>query len=329
MKKTSVKINLVLCLFIAFIGTLKAQDIRFNENGKFKIVQFTDLHYIANAEPSKKSIVTIENTLEAEKPDLVIFTGDIVVQAPTKQGWDEVLQTVIDRKIPYLVTLGNHDDESEMTRLEVATYISDKPYLLNKTASIKGVDGVLNQSVTIQGQNNKPEFIIYAMDSNAYSKNEDIKGYDWFRNNQIQWYRNESNRIKQESKKTLPALAFFHIPLPEYEIAFSNQNNKRQGVRYERECSPVINSGMFEAMVSQGDVFGTFVGHDHVNDYIVDYLGVGLAYGCFTGSENTYVRNKNGARIIELTEGNREFNTYIRESDGTILYQTDYPFVKK
>lgn len=326
-KKSTYRI-LFTCIYFACTYVALAQDIRFNK-GKFKIVQFTDLHYVANAEPSKKSIVTIENTLDAEQPDLVVFTGDVVVKAPSKQGWDEVLQTVIDRKIPYLVTLGNHDDESEMTRLEVANYISDKPYLLNNTAAIQGVDGVLNKSITIQGQDNKPQFILYAMDSNAYSKYKDIKGYDWFSSNQIEWYRTESDRIKKEQERTLPALAFFHIPFPEYEIAFENLSNQRIGVRYEKEGSPIINSGMFEAMLKQGDIFGTFVGHEHVNDYLVDYYGIGLAYGCFTGSENTYLRHKNGARIIELTEGSKKFHTYIRESDGLILYKTDYPFAKK
>lgn len=319
---------LLLLASLATACSLQAQDIRFT-NGKFKIVQFTDLHYISNAEPSKKSIATVERTLDTEHPDLVVFTGDIVVQAPSKQGWDEVLQVVIDRKIPYLVTLGNHDDESELTRQEVASYISKKPYLLNNTPTLNNVNGLLNSSVQIIGKDNKPQFILYAMDSNAYSKNKAIKGYDWFSNKQIDWYRSESERIKKEQNATLPALAFFHIPLPEYEIAFNNLSNSRIGVRYEKEASPIINSGMFEAMLGQGDVIGTFVGHDHVNDYLVSYYGIALTYGCFTGSENTYARHKNGARIIEITEGNKGFHTYIRESDGTLLYKTDYPFQKK
>ncbi|WP_164108513.1 MULTISPECIES: metallophosphoesterase family protein [Sphingobacterium] len=328
MKKHPLLTTTFLSVYLVISNFLQAQDIRF-VNGRFKIVQFTDLHYVANAEPSIKSIRTIEATLDAEHPDLVVFTGDIVVKSPSKQGWDEVLQTVISRKIPYIVTLGNHDDESEMTRLEVASYISRKPYLLNNTASIPGVDGVLNASLNIIGKDNKAQFTLYALDSKAYSQYKEIKGYDWFGANQVNWYRAESERIKKENNTTLPALAFFHIPFPEYEIAFNNLNHSRIGVRYEKEGSPIINSGMFEAMLHQGDVVGTFVGHEHVNDYLVDYYGIALAYGCFTGSENTYLRHKNGARIIEIKEGVKGFHTYIRESDGMIVYPTDYPFPKK
>jgi hypothetical protein len=320
--------KVLFSIFVFVSLGASAQEIKFNAAGKLKIAQFTDLHYIAGEEPSKKSINTINYTLDTEKPDLVVFTGDVVVKAPTKQGWDEVLNTVISRKIPYIVTFGNHDDEAEMTREEVAKYVAAKPYLVNNKVKIDGVDGFLNAAIEVKG---KVPAVIYAMDSHAYSKNPRIKGYGWFHQNQIAWFTKESARFKKANQdSTLTALAFFHIPLPEYKQAFDNQKNKRFGVRYEDECPPSINTGMFAAMLEAGDVLGMFVGHDHVNDYLVDYHGVALAYGCWTGSENTYQRNKNGARIIELTDGKREFKTYIRESDGTLLYPLTYPFpVKK
>lgn len=318
-------LTLMLALFSA--GIAFSQELKFNADGRFKIIQYTDLHYIAGAEPSKKSINTINYTLDTEKPDLVVFTGDIVVKAPTKQGWDEVLNTVISRKIPYIVTLGNHDDEAEMTREEVAGYVASKPYLVNPQVKTDGVEGYLNAAIEVKG---KIPAVIYAMDSHAYSKNPAMKGYGWFHQNQVAWFTRESAKFKKANQDSvLTALAFFHIPLPEYKLAFDNQKNKRLGVRYEDECPPNINTGMFAAMFEAGDVLGMFVGHDHVNDYLVDYYGIALAYGCWTGSENTYQRNKNGARIIELTEGKRSFYTYLRESDGTLLYPLTYPFPAK
>ena len=321
---------LSLALVIALcITTAHAQALKFRNNGAFRIVQFTDIHYVAGAEPSKKSISMMEATLDSEKPDLVVFTGDIVVKAPTKKGWDEVLDVVISRKIPYIVTFGNHDDESEMKRSEVAEYVSSKPYLVNKAVGIPGVSGFLNGAVTIEATNGKPGAILYAMDSHAYSKNSRVKGYGWFAHNQVEWYRQTSASFLKASVDTLPALAFFHIPLPEYKLAFDDLKNKRVGVRYENECPPEINTGMYAAMLEAGDVLGMFVGHDHVNDYLVDYRDIALAYGCWSGSENTYQRNKNGARIIELKEGRRRFSTYIRESDGQKIYPVDFPFPKK
>jgi len=316
--------------FFFFIGLIaQAQELKFRADSTFRIVQFTDLHYKAGAEPSKKSISMMRATLDEQKPDLVVFTGDVVVSAPTKQGWDEVLEVVISRKIPYIVTLGNHDDESEMKRAEVAAYVSTKPYLVNKTASMAGVEGFLNAGITVKGKSGGNAAILYAMDSHAYSKIKRVDGYGWFGHNQIDWFRKTSAKFKEAQKDTLPALAFFHIPLPEYRMAFDNIKNRRRGVRYENECPASINSGMFTAMVESGDVLGTFVGHDHVNDYLVEYYGIALTYGCFSGSENTYLRTKNGARIIELKEGKRQFSTFIREFDGAVLYPVTFPFVTK
>ena len=46
------------------------------------------------------------------------------------------------------------------------------------------------------------------------------------------------------------------------------------GTRMEKACAPAINTGMFAAMKEAGDVMGTFVGHDHDNDYSVMWKGI-------------------------------------------------------
>ena len=73
-----------------------------------------------------------------------------------------------------------------------------------------------------------------------------------------------------------------------------------------------------------GDVIATFVGHDHVNDYVATWKGLLLGYGRFTGGKTVYhdVPGGNGARVIELKEGTRAFRTWIRLKDGV----TTQPF---
>lgn len=303
-----------------------AQELKFDNKGQFKVVQFTDIHYKIDKEASKLSLEMMANTLDQEKPNLVVFTGDVITSKDLQKAWDNVLEVVISRNIPYVVTLGNHDDEGEWKRKQIADYVVSKKLNLTKNATLTNVGGVLNTSIAVKNNKNENSAIVYVMDSHAYSSIPKVKGYGWFQTSQIEWYKSESKKYKVGKKDTLPALAFFHIPLPEYSLAFNDMKNDRIGVRYESECSPSINSGMFAAMLESGDVLGTFVGHDHVNDYIVNYFGIGLAYGCFSGSANTYQRSKNGARIIILKEGKREFDTYIREYDGNIVYSTKFPF---
>ena len=52
------------------------------------------------------------------------------------------------------------------------------------------------------------------------SRSSDVKGYAWFTFDQVNWYRSQSAAYTERNGgKPLPALAFFHIPLPEYNQA--------------------------------------------------------------------------------------------------------------
>ena len=164
----------------------------------------------------------------------------------------------------------------------------------------------------------KEAALIYCMDSNKYPINKGYMGHDaWFDFSQVNWYRQESKQWKERNDgKAIPSLAFFHIPLPEYAEVFENSEIEPIGVKNEKVCCPVINTGMFAAMVQQGDVMGTFVGHDHVNDFVASQYGLALGYGRFSGGSNTYGNLLHGARIIVLEEGKRQFSTWIRLKGG-------------
>lgn len=87
----------------------------------------------------------------------------------------------------------------------------------------------------------------------------------------------------------------------------------------EKACAPLLNTGMFAAMKEAGDVMGTFVGHDHDNDYSVMWHGILLAYGRFTGGNTEYNHLPNGARVILMKENVRTFTTWIRTKGGEIV----------
>ena len=48
--------------------------MKFNKNGKFKIMQITDIQEIYNV--SNDTLKLLEAAVEKEKPDLVVYTGD-------------------------------------------------------------------------------------------------------------------------------------------------------------------------------------------------------------------------------------------------------------
>jgi len=58
--------------------------------------------------------------LAAEKPHLVILTGDIVAghkkNWPTLESWEILTDMLIEYQVPYAVAFGNHDDEAQVSR---------------------------------------------------------------------------------------------------------------------------------------------------------------------------------------------------------------------
>lgn len=307
--------SIFLSLFLIG-GTIAClgRPLRFNSDGTFKIVQFTDIHFDLNKpENSRKSLAVMESVLSGESPDIVLLTGDIVTANPILEGWQAVLEPILKRKLPFAVTFGNHDDEGERTRSEIMEFLITVPGCMNPKNSID-FDGVLP---VISGTDPDTKALLYLFDSHSYSTLPDVKGYGWFSTEQIVAFKHRSDSLhRQIPSGKLPALAFMHIPLPEYGLYYQKSNGALQGKRTEDECPGALNTGMFAALKMAGDVMGVFCGHDHDNDYLVNAEGIALAYGRFTGSKNTYTSFENGARVISLKEGMRNFETYVVLESG-------------
>lgn len=72
-------------------------QLKFNAEGKFKIVQFTDVHWIAGNPKSDVAGVMMNEILDAEKPDLVIYTGDLIYGGVAEDGLRKALEPTIER----------------------------------------------------------------------------------------------------------------------------------------------------------------------------------------------------------------------------------------
>jgi len=318
----------------ALVASLPAfgqgQVLKFKANKTFKIVQFTDLHYVPfndtlrmdtaymkKVEASKDALENEAKVLDIEKPDLVIITGDIAWHEPAKQALLDVLKPILDRKLKFAITWGNHDHEQDLTNAQLQAIVEALPG--NVGIDDKTVEGQSDFVLPILGKNLKPAFLLYGFDSHAYSSFPQVKGYDWIKKSQIDAYQVKSaHYTKANGNKPLPALAFFHIPLPEYNLAAADESAFLFGYRGETSCAPKINTGLFAAMLNAGDVMGLFVGHDHNNNYITEYKGLSLGYGAFSGGKTVYfdLPCGNGGRVITLTEGERGYKTWIRLHTG-------------
>lgn len=303
-----------------------ARKLRFRADKKFKIVQFTDVHWVPSDAASAAAAERMNEVLDAERPDLVIYTGDVAFGKPAEECFRKAFEPVVSRNIPFTFTFGNHDDEQGLSREAIFDLIRDMPG--NLTGRAEGLHGVTNFILPIlDSAGGKPAFLLYHFDSLSYSPDKEIEGYDWMKADQVDWYRSCAAQLAARNGGTpLPALAFFHIPLPEFNEAASDESALLIGIRKEQACAPRVNSGLFTAMREAGDVMGVFVGHDHVNDYLTSWRGLLLGYGRFTGGKTVYwdIPWGNGARVIELTEGSRELSTWIRLK-GRVIDQVNFP----
>lgn len=303
-----------------------AQELRFSGTGKFKIVQFTDCHTLPGDARSARVEECVNKVLDCEKPNLVIFTGDIVTGKPADEGLRKVLELVSKRDIPFAFTFGNHDDEQGLSRMELFNAIKEIPH--NLTSTTPGLHGVTNYLLPIKSHDGRSTArVLYIFDSGSYNAIKEVGGYDYIHADQIEWYRQASSRFTRENgDSALPSLAFFHIPLPEYAQAASNERAVLIGSRKEHSCPPDLNSGLFTSFKEMGDVQGVFVGHDHDDDYAVMWQGILLAYGRFSGGNTVYNNLPScGARVIELDEALKGFTTWIRNLDGSTELHLTFP----
>jgi predicted phosphodiesterase len=306
----------------------KFMNFNYKPNGKFKILQLTDTHYIADDPRSERALKNVCEMLDAEKPDLVIHTGDIIFGKPAEKSVRELFAPISERKIPFAVALGNHDSDFDLSRKEIFDVIKSLPYNINST--VTGLHGVSNDIITLSKENdNKPQWVFYLFDSNNRAELPGFeKSWGYIHIEEINWYRKHSQEFtKLNGGEPIPSLSFFHIPLPEYGYAFKLDKHRIMKGNYgEEPCAPDINSGLFVSMREMGDMKAVICGHDHDDDFAMKWNDIFLMYGRFSGCDTVYNNLKpNGARIIELTQDDTSFRSWVRLYGGEITQNLKYP----
>ena len=335
--------------------------LRFNSDHKFKIMQIADTQEIPAVSPDTLSI--INNALDREKPDLVIFTGDQIKGYSKKFKKDPaIIESTIDilvepiakRNIPFMVTYGNHDAQCGVdNRGQYKFYAKYDNFI---SGDLRNSDDVGTADIQIYSSTeDKPVFELYLIDSHGKAK--DGAGYAPVDKEQIEWYVSRREQLKAENGDYLPSLVFQHIPVPEFfdvikkvpkgtkgavpaygaheneYFVLNDETIAEGGFMLESPASPDVNTGEFEAMSEKGDVLGIYVGHDHNNSFVVKYKGVDLGYTQGAGF-NVYGPGENrGVRIFELDEtAPREYQTYtatFKELCGTKIKTPVKEFIYK
>lgn len=284
-------------------GCSKTQETAGAADTAYSILQITDVHILNDEKKDQKAMKSITAMIEKTKPDLVMVTGDITSEHDNLTAIQKFGTFMETFRIPWDFTYGNHDAEGQASKDEIDAYLATLEHCVYERGD-PAVYGHGNHYRNVTDGSGNVIMSLIMMDSNMYD--EPNNGYDHFHDSQIQWYSDTVKQIAKEANgdetKVVPSLAFFHIPMQEYVTAYdeAKKNDSRlSGFRFEKSGSPAVDDQMFETMVSLGSTKGTFVGHDHMNDYTVEYQGIRLAYGN-SCDHNIYVVPMRGGNLIEI-----------------------------
>jgi 3',5'-cyclic AMP phosphodiesterase CpdA len=267
-------------------------------DGPYKILQLTDLHFgfgILSRKQDRLGMDAVTKLVERSKPDLIILTGDSIFPFIFKSGTrnnikqaKKLVGFMDSFEIPYAFSFGNHD--IEMGSKGNKDQISD--IIMNGKNSVftkgdKELTGEGNYIIKLIDKKEKLLMVLVILDSNMYGEGWFFSGFDCIHKEQTKWCMDELSRLKKQSED-LKALAFFHMPLPEFKEAYERMKLGDKSVEYHfgsiGENNDYFgisknNYGFFEKAVDNGVIKGVFCGHDHLNTLSLTYQGIVMTYG--------------------------------------------------
>lgn len=317
------------------------------KNGKFKIMQVSDcqdLHYVR-----KTMLHMLKKVYEAEKPDLIIFTGDNILgnhlrdamlgsmkTAHTKEAEFKRMKKALDHicrqpeemGIPFTMIYGNHDDMNEITKDEQAEIYKSYSCFIGLNED-KSVDCDTFHLPVYSGDGGKMLFNLWLFDSAWKDKTLD-RCFTAVKKSTLDWYVKKSNELKEKNGgAAVPSILFQHVPMPETEaltkpcgkadkgaLKLSDgtyvklDEKKAKGFLREPISACGENYGEFDVLKKQGDVLAVVYGHDHTNNFVGALDGLKIIQSS-AASFRCYGDDLRGVRVFELYEDCPEnFETY-------------------
>ena len=145
-----------------------------------------------------------------------LFLGDNIFgssAADAAESLFKVFSPVMESRLPWAAILGNHDQESTMTREELMTLISLMDYSVSQinpaedpSSPANGrmavdIDGFGNYDLRVNGPPgshlaNSTIFNLYFLDSGDRATVNGFRTYGWIKESQLRWLRGVSQGLK-------------------------------------------------------------------------------------------------------------------------------------
>ncbi|MBR7137111.1 MAG: metallophosphoesterase, partial [Clostridia bacterium] len=261
--------------------SIKKPTLRFRADGTFKILQLTDLHIgTLTGSLSGRNMTAlnlIDTLIAAEKPDLVAFTGDISTDGSNGhicRIWDEINAILEKHNTPYTMTFGNHESDAHTNRPQaIGDHLEKYPLSLFECGDPNMGTG--NYAVPVlASDNDKTAWLLYSIDCHSSQfpfpypdgHKETREWYTW--PTQLKWIE-KTQKAAQAEFGSVPAIAFNHVPLPEYDEMWMFD-----GTISGNECGGLYGGGLYVGSFA-------YIGGGKICENIMHYYSSnpGLIYG--------------------------------------------------
>lgn len=314
----------IMAILLAVMNFACAENgaVRFSEDGQLKILIVADTQDTEN--PQEAMLRLLNASLDTAEPDLVIFLGDMI-HGPSVSGMDNVRKAIdaivspaAERKIPFAVVFGNHDEECGISNEEQLKIYQSYPGCL--TTDEEDLPGCGNTCILVENpvHPEKPVALWLADSGNKAADGS----YDCVKEEQNEWMLRTYRQLKTTYSEPV-SFVFQHIPVPQVENFLEKASfgaagavthvggdifswylpdteNIREGSFGEAPCPSGRDSGEFETW-KQMNVRAAFFGHDHTNDYLVTWEGIDLVATAGAGFYHYGRGDEHGTRIVTIS----------------------------
>ena len=291
--------------------------LMFREDGTFRIMQLTDMHYTDDDDDDRRTVEMARRLIAQEKPDLIVVTGDLVYGTDNYRNLDKAAAPMAESGIPWTFVFGNHDVEQHGDRKTMFSMLQAMPGFVGENDP-EAQDGWGNHMLPVYDGNGVLRWAVAGIDSGADNPRREVGGYAFVPRRQQIWYEGALRKLEKQAE-AFSVLAFQHIAVPEISDLWNY--GTCYGVKREGFGSPIVNSGQFLSLLEDGHTKGLFFGHDHLNSFYGSYFGLVLGFGRASGyggyGEADFPK---GARLFTLRRDDLEhFETWEVLEDGREL----------
>ena len=303
--------------------------LRIPKDKDFRILQLTDLHLgfgLLSKRMDQLAMEAVRKVIEISKPHLIVLTGDSIFPFLPRAGTlnnrkqaQKLMEFLDGFEIPYTLVFGNHDCEMFSTcgKEELAELYKRGRYCIF-TEGRKDLTGVGNFLIELVDDSGKVLLPLVMLDSNMYGEGGwFFSGFDRVHDDQVDWCTQRLNALKQEYPD-IKAMAFFHMPLPEFKEAYEKMKLGDGNVIYRHGSIgekgeyfgiSKFKSTFFDRAAENGVIKWIFCGHDHMNTLSLVYKGIQMTYGMsvdylgYQNIQNSYIQ-RGGTLITRDAGGN-------------------------